>query len=166
MHLTTSDALAPVTRAILPRLADEIAALLPGVELHHVGATAIPGALTKGDLDVVLRVERAQFQTAIAALQTKFDLRQQENWDNAFASFGTDSAFPLPVGVQLVIKDSEADFFLFTRDYLIAHPGALARYNEAKREHADCGADVYWAAKDRVLRDILAEFSKRSGQQT
>lgn len=160
MHLTTSEALAPQVRAILPRLAEQIAAVLPGVEVHHIGATAIPGALTKGDLDVVLRVDHEQFQAAVAALRTRFDVRQPENWDATFASFGTDTAFDLPVGVQLVIKDSEADFFLTTRDYLIAHPSALADYNQAKRDHANQGANAYWAAKDRVLRDILARRNR------
>ncbi|RZK79230.1 MAG: hypothetical protein EOO66_30345, partial [Methylobacterium sp.] len=33
-------------------------------EILHVGATAIPGCLTKGDLDIVVRVERQAFAIA------------------------------------------------------------------------------------------------------
>lgn len=29
-----------------------VAELLPGAEVEHVGATAVPGALTKGDVDM------------------------------------------------------------------------------------------------------------------
>ena len=33
----------------------EVVALLPAAEVEHVGATAVPGALTKGDVDLAFR---------------------------------------------------------------------------------------------------------------
>lgn len=137
-----------------------IAALLPDVEVHHIGATAIPGALTKGDLDVLLRVDGCEFQSAIEILGTSFPVKQRQNWDSNFASFGSDTDYALPLGVQLVVRDSEADFFLFVRDYLISHPEALAAYNRVKREHAGSGVDEYWSAKNRVLAPIIALKTK------
>ena len=160
MILTLSDNLAPTTSDVLTRVFLRIAAALPEVEVHHIGATAIPGALTKGDLDVVLRVEANEFHAAVEKLRGAFAVKQPENWDPYFASFGSDTDFAIPVGVQLVIKDSEADFFLFVRDYLISHPDALANYNLAKQESASLTANDYWTAKDRVLAEILSRKPK------
>jgi GrpB-like predicted nucleotidyltransferase (UPF0157 family) len=154
--LTLSDNLKPIISDVLRRVCLRIAAALPDVEVHHIGATAITGALTKGDLDVVLRVEADEFHAAVEKLRGAFAVKQPENWDPYFASFGSDTDFAMPVGVQLVIKDSEADFFLFVRDYLISHPESLAHYNLAKQGSASLEAKDYWAAKDRVLAQILS----------
>jgi GrpB-like predicted nucleotidyltransferase (UPF0157 family) len=154
--LTVSDDLRPTTSEVLTEVCERIAAMLPAVEVHHIGATAIPGALTKGDLDVVLRVEAQDFNSTIAKLRAAFALKQPENWDPYFASFGSDTDYAMPVGVQLVIKNSEADFFLFVRDYLRSHADALAEYNQAKEESVARGAKDYWNAKNRVLAQIIA----------
>lgn len=38
-------------------VASELAAVLPSsAEVLHIGATAVPGCLTKGDLDIAVRV--------------------------------------------------------------------------------------------------------------
>ena len=156
MSLTLSDELMPIATGVFAQVCNRIATLLPGTEVHHVGATAISGALTKGDLDVVVRVEAGDFAATIEKLRTAFLVKQPENWDPYFASFGTDTEYPLPVGVQLVIIDSEADFFLFVRDYLASHPDALAAYNRAKRESLGLSPGDYWKAKDRVLAPIVS----------
>lgn len=133
-----------------------IAAVLPGVEVHHIGSTAISGALTKGDLDVLLQVEAQDFPSVVAKLRAEFGVKQPENWRPDFASFGSDTDFAMPVGVQVVVKDSEVDFFLFVRDHLIANPDALALYNQAKVESFSRNPEDYWASKNRVLTQILA----------
>ncbi|WP_334493720.1 GrpB family protein [Bradyrhizobium sp. AZCC 1614] len=47
--------------------------MLPtSAEMHHVGATAIPGCLTKGDLDIVIRVDAADFSQVDAQLAERF----------------------------------------------------------------------------------------------
>lgn len=166
MHLRPAEELAPQVAAILPRISARIAEVLPDAEIHHVGATSIPGALTKGDLDVMVRVESGRFAFAVDRLRARFPVKQPENWDPYFASFGSDTEFALPVGVQLVVKDSEADFFLFIRDYLTTHAGALARYNRAKQAHADKGEKDYRSAKDRVLTSLLALRPKPSTRRS
>lgn len=156
MNLTRSEDLAPIAAKVLEEVSAKIAAQLPDVEVHHIGATAIPGGLTKGDLDVLLRVEDSEFHSAIERLRTSFAVKQAENWDPCFASFGSDTDYDLPVGVQLVVKDSEADFFLFVRDHLISNAEALAAYNRIKLEAADKSPDEYWSAKNRFLSSIVA----------
>ncbi len=156
MILTLSENLAPVVDDVLRHVLARLRTILPSAEFHHVGSTAIPGALTKGDLDVLIRVEREEFPQAVEALRQHFAVKQPQNWDPYFASFGDDSRYSMPLGVQVVIKDSEADFFLFIHEYLVSHPKVLADYNRMKLEYADKGAAEYWAAKDRILAPIVS----------
>jgi GrpB-like predicted nucleotidyltransferase (UPF0157 family) len=151
---------APQVRAALARVFAQIHSLLPEVEVEHIGATAIPGAITKGDLDVMVRVPPSQFDVAVAKLKTVFAVKQPKNWNESFASFGDDTAYGLPLGVQLVVKDSESDFFLYLRDHFIQHPDALAAYNELKLRNANKGSDAYWQAKHIFLSEILAARPK------
>jgi hypothetical protein len=102
-----------------------IAARLPGVEIEHVGSTSIPGALTKGDLDLLVRVDAAGFDAAVVTLRGLYAVHQPENWTPTYASFLDPAAVDPPVGVQLAIRGS-ADDLLFApfRQALIDDPAA------------------------------------------
>jgi GrpB-like predicted nucleotidyltransferase (UPF0157 family) len=146
----------PQAERIVSRVFAQLAALLPDAELHHIGATALPGGVTKGDVDVLVRVSAALFPAAVAALRRDFAVRQPDNWTAEFASFGNDTGHELPLGLQVVVKDSEGDFLLFLRDHLLANPEVLAEYNRLKRAHAGEGAEGYWQAKDAFFSRVLA----------
>lgn len=139
-------------------------ALLPKAELHHIGATAIPGAMTKGDVDLLLRVNASDFNEAVEALRQQYEVKQPQNWDPFFASFGNDLEYDLPLGLQLVIKNSEADFFLFVQDYMASHPIVLSEYNRVKIQSVSEGPGKYWSAKNRVLAPIVALYQERPNQ--
>src|SRR2546423_1298093 len=117
MHFMLSDELAPGLREHLARISEQLAVLVPCAEFHHIGATAIPGSITKGDVDVLLRVAPQDFSTSVDSLRQRFGINQPENWTDVFASFTDGCSFPFPLGVQLVVKDSEADFFLFLTEF-------------------------------------------------
>jgi GrpB-like predicted nucleotidyltransferase (UPF0157 family) len=154
--LRTSEELAPIVTPVLQQLTLCLRSLVPHAEIQHVGSTAIPGALTKGDIDVAVRVSGATFASAVDALRSHFAVKQPQNWSSCFASFGDDISYAAPVGVQLVVRDSEADLFHFVHDHFVAHPEALATYNRVKLESAGKGSDEYWKAKDQVLAPIVA----------
>lgn len=156
MELMFAESLAPSLQEPLVRIAAELRALCPRAEFHHVGATAIPGSLTKGDVDVILRVEASEFSSAVEKLRRRFAINQPENWTECFASFADDASYPFPLGVQLVVKDSRSDFFLFLVDYFRANPEQLEEYNRLKQEFARRGTEAYRNAKERFLTPILA----------
>lgn len=154
--LCKSDELHPVVQPILQQLFARIWALLPGAELHHIGATSVPGAFTKGDIDILLRLPPDDFMVAVEVFKQHFQLKQPDNWTAEFASFGDDTKYALPVGLQVVVKDSENDFFLFLRDYFIENPEALHEYNRLKVVNSAGGEERYWNAKNDFLTRILA----------
>jgi GrpB-like predicted nucleotidyltransferase (UPF0157 family) len=157
----------PQAERVVSRVRAHLAALLPDAEVHHIGATALPGGVTKGDVDVLVRVSAASFPAAVAALRGEFAVRQPDNWTAEFASFGDDASHELPLGLQVVVKDSQGDFLLFLRDHLLANPDVLAEYNRLKRAHAGEGAQGYWQAKDAFFSRLLAarEGSRRAEGQ-
>ena len=52
--------------------AAELTKLVPGADIRHIGSTAVPGCLTKGDVDIVVRVKKQRFFIADEALAGSF----------------------------------------------------------------------------------------------
>lgn len=154
--------LAPQVERIVACVTAQLGALLPDAEVHHIGATALPGALTKGDVDVLVRVPPARFPAVVEELRRHFAVKQPANWTDSFASFGEDSGYELPLGIQVVAEDGREDFFLYLRDYFLAHSEALREYDRLKEQHAPGGAEAYWRAKCEFLGAILTEWETRS----
>ena len=164
VDLKPADDLRPAAGLIVADLRTRLEALLPGLEVHHVGATALPASVTKGDVDVVVRVSSAQFSVLVEALKPRFTEKQRENWTPEFASFGDEGSYALPVGVQ-VVRDSENDVFVFLRDYFIAHPDQVREYDRVKAEHASEGPQAYWRAKEAFLSSVLAARADATRRQ-
>jgi GrpB-like predicted nucleotidyltransferase (UPF0157 family) len=152
--------LLPEVNRVVSRLSDRLRSLVPDAEFHHIGATAIAGALTKGDVDVLLRVSAQRFQATVDVLSAHFAIKQPSNWTAEFASFGDDAGYQLPVGIQVKVKDSDSDFLLYLRDYFRSRPAALREYNQLKVAHANEGREGYWRAKDGFLAGILASRNR------
>jgi GrpB-like predicted nucleotidyltransferase (UPF0157 family) len=129
---------------------------LGDAEIHHIGATALPFGHTKGDVDVNVRVRPERFDDVVRELSAQLAVAQLENWTAAFASFSADN-YRLPLGVQVTAIGSGNDFLLRLRDTLIAEPELLERYDGLKLAAAAGGADAYWQAKDRFLRELLLD---------
>lgn len=144
---------------IVERFMSEYSGLLPGVEIHHIGATAMPFGHTKGDVDVNVRVCAADFSHVVGALRRTCRVAQAENWTTTFASFACDG-YELPLGVQLTQIDSASDFLLSLRDRMRSDHDLLLQYDACKLRAASSGADEYWRAKDAFLSAVL---SRRAG---
>jgi GrpB-like predicted nucleotidyltransferase (UPF0157 family) len=145
---------APLARQVIAAFERDWAAELEDVEVHHIGATSLPFGHTKGDVDVNIRVGSDRFAALVHTLAGRLVVAQPENWTETFASFATD-AYALPLGVQITVTDSPDDFLLRLRDQMREDPTLLRRYDDAKLAAADRGADAYWMAKDRLLREVL-----------
>jgi GrpB-like predicted nucleotidyltransferase (UPF0157 family) len=135
----------------------QIAAVLPGAEVEHVGATAIPGALTKGDLDLLVRVPAARFHAAVSALRELYAVHQTEHWTPTYASFVDPEARDPPVGVQLAVAGSPDDaLFAPFRDALIVDPDLLAQYNALKLSLDGAEHEHYTETKGAFVERVLA----------
>jgi GrpB-like predicted nucleotidyltransferase (UPF0157 family) len=132
----------------------ELEGMLPGARIEHIGSTAVPGSLTKGDLDICVIVAGEEFERASRVLAEHFTIHQPENWSPTLASFTAPSEDGIDVGVQLVPAGSrdERDFVGW-RDRLRADPALRARYDELKLRHQGDGMDAYRAAKEALVHE-------------
>ena len=138
---------------IFARRRAELEEVLPAARVEHVGSTAVPGSLTKGDLDICMIVAGEEFEPASRVLAERFEIHQPENWSATLASFIAPPQDGTDVGVQLVPAGSADErHFVGWRDRLRADPELRARYDELKRRHQADGIDAYRAAKERLIR--------------
>lgn len=128
--------------------------LLPAsADIRHVDATAIPGCLSKGDLDIVVRVDPPDFEAADAALAAHF--ARNLGSTHTFSAF-EDSGTTPHLGVQLTVAGAAEDFFHVFIEALTRDPDLLARYNALKRQYDGHPMETYRAAKSAFIEAVLA----------
>jgi GrpB-like predicted nucleotidyltransferase (UPF0157 family) len=152
--LDTSD-YQPRAAAIYDSLAAEFQLLLPGAVIEHIGSSAIPGAVSKGDLDVFIGVSADQFEQAAATIErVGFRLKPETLQTTQLHHFVTDR-YPMDVTVQLVDLGSEFEFFRTFRDLLNRGQGLRNRYNAVKHGAADLDEEGYRECKTQFIEETL-----------
>jgi GrpB-like predicted nucleotidyltransferase (UPF0157 family) len=137
------------------RTRDEVAAVLvtlgvPG-DLVLTGATSVPGALTKGDIDLHLRVPPDDYPRAVATLSAAFPVGSPHSWAATLAVF--DVPGPRPTGLAVTPVGSEHDErFCRTWQALRGDPDLLAAYNAMKA--AGAGTPGYEEAKSAFFTSV------------
>ncbi len=137
-------------------LKSSVQALLPDATIEHVGSSAIPGALTKGDVDVMVQVEAAEFASAQSALDSRFSYNPEMPPEDKFVSFSGEYQ-GMDFGIQLVSGNDDQFGFLRWREALKADSELLAQYNRAKQSRADLDMEAYRAAKSALILSFLEE---------
>jgi GrpB-like predicted nucleotidyltransferase (UPF0157 family) len=136
-----------------------LSAILPAARFEHVGASAVPGALSKGDLDICVLMARESFHEALGVLgEAGFTLRSRP--DRAAPRHIL--AAPLgemPLMVHLVEEGRTTDPLIAFRDALRADPALVERYNAVRLEAAARGATAYRAAKAGFIADVLERLA-------
>lgn len=142
--------------ALFEKTADALLRLLPvSADIRHVGATAVPGCITKGDLDIVVRVAATDFAAADAVLAARYSRNQGSARTDTFAAFEDDAVEP-HLGIQLAVIDSADDFFHQFAYALRENSDLLARYNALKKSFDGRPMAEYRAAKDEFIAATLA----------
>jgi uncharacterized protein len=123
---------------------------VPG-ELVLTGALSVAGALTKGDVDLHLRVEPRSFESVVACLRVAYPVGSPHSWAATLAVF--DVPGPRPTGLAVTPVDSEHDLrFRLAWEALRRDPGLLAEYNALKA--ASTGTEEYEAHKSRFFSSV------------
>jgi len=130
--------------------------VLPTADIRHIGSTAIPGCLTKGDLDIAVRVPVDAFPAAEAALARMY-VRNDGSIRTATFSAFEDGASDPHLGIQLAAIDGPSDFFHLFVEALLSDPELVEEYNKLKRAHAGQAMAAYRTAKDEFIESVLAQ---------
>ncbi len=136
---------------------------IPSADIQHIGSTAIPGSLTKGDLDIQVRVEQKDFEKAQDALSKMYKPNKGNPPTKTYASF-KDTDMKIPLGVQLTVIGSKEDNFTALRDILVSDEKHLQTYNALKKRYQGKSMREYRKAKgafvERVLKTKPFTFSE------
>jgi GrpB-like predicted nucleotidyltransferase (UPF0157 family) len=141
-----------------------ITKLLPEADIQHVGSSAIPNSITKGDLDIQVRVEAAIFPKAVQELSRLYGQNKGSTKADTFRSFKDDSSVP-PLGVQLTVINSEFDFFWKFRDVLLMNDKYRQEYDELKRKYEGKDMELYREEKNQFF-EILMETPEYSSMKS
>jgi hypothetical protein len=139
-------------------IAEEVRDLLaehgvPG-DLVLTGGSSLPGLVTKGDIDLHLRVQGGEFAAAVERLRRVARVAHPEIWTASFATF--ERAEPPVAGIAVTVRGSEHDVrFTTAWERLTADRAAREEYNALKL------AGDYEAAKssffDRIGNPVRNE---------
>ena len=153
-HLVWSDGLLDEARRAREEVAGALVEIgVPG-ELVLTGAASTPGALTKGDVDLHLRVGPADFQDAVERLSRVYEVGSPHAWPATLAVFDIPRA--RPTGLAVTPVGSEHDLrFTTTWRALRRDPALLQAYNALKRRTG--GTDGYEEAKAAFFTSISGE---------
>lgn len=158
-----------IDEAVIADRVDSVAARIHGaigdvavsraVDVEHVGSTALPGALTKGDVDLQLRVQREDFAAVVMALSSSPSFRFYAGAylppDGQSFDVVDDHAIPASVHVTVIGSDSDEQWVyreLFKQDATLR-----ATYDALKRAFDHRPMAEYRREKaslfDRLKRD-------------
>ncbi|MFT9816761.1 GrpB family protein [Lysinibacillus sp. NPDC056185] len=140
---------------------NKITDIIPKADIQHVGSSAIPNSITKGDLDIQVRVSAEQFSKAVELLSNLYERNDESVKTDTFRAFKDDTTNP-PLGVQLTVIDSEFDFFWKFREVLLANNKYRDAYDKLKKEYEAKSMDAYREAKDIFFQRLMEtpEFKK------
>ena len=140
---------------LFERVRNSLVPLLPSdVDIRHIGATAVPGCLTKGDLDIVIRVPGKAFQQADALLARHFARNDGSVRTASFSAFEDATTDP-HLGIQLTMISGPHDFFHLFVEALRRSPELVSEYNTLKLLHEGNDMAIYRAAKDAFVERVL-----------
>jgi GrpB-like predicted nucleotidyltransferase (UPF0157 family)/GNAT superfamily N-acetyltransferase len=129
--------------------------LAPPIDIRHIGATSISGCLTKGDLDIVVRVDPARFLEIDRSLEEHFERNSGSVRTSSFSAFEDADAVP-PLGIQLTAINGPDDRFHHFADALRSAPALVERYNALKIQFDGRPMAAYRAAKDDFIAGVLS----------
>ena len=100
-------------------------------ELRLVGGSSLPGLLTHGDVDLLLRVEPGEFARVTERLSGIYETRREELWTDQMALFLVEPDVPVELAVVPVGSAQDAHFVV-AWERLSESAQLRAQYNALK----------------------------------
>jgi len=132
----------------------DISTLLPFAKIEHIGSSAIPNVISKGDLDIYVEVKPEHFEFTIAQLKT-LNFIEKQNTLRTDELCMLESLNNDDVAFQIVVTDSVFTFFLTFRNKLMDSPALVNEYNQLKLECSHLDHDQYRTIKTDFINRVL-----------
>jgi len=136
-----------------------LSAILPDARIEHVGSSAVPGAYSRGGVDICVAAPRDAFDEALGVLceagYVPRSLRSPDDGADRHATLAAPHG-DVPLTLRLIESGSAHESLMRLRDALRADPTLLSRYNALKIEAGPRGGAAYADAKAAFFADVLA----------
>ena len=132
-----------------------LSSILPDARIEHVGASAIPGAYSRGGVDVCVAVPRGSLAEALGVLcEAGYVAQSRDDADDRHAALVAAHG-DIALTLRLIESGSRHEALMRFRDALRADATLLARYNALKIAAAPHGASEYRAAKAAFIAEVV-----------
>lgn len=131
----------------------KINSILPNARIEHIGSSSVPGAISKGDLDIFIGVEPKALEGAVIALGN-IGFFEKENTLRTHELCMLESNEP-NIALQVVANNSKYEFFIEFRDALINCPELLGSYNQLKKNCLNCTEAEYRNIKSNFINEVI-----------
>lgn len=156
MHFVERDQIVSDIARVYRLQARLIRSLIPRSTIRHIGSTAIPHSITKGDIDLLISVGSEHFGEAEHILSEQFKRNRTSGRSPTFSAFKS-SFGGYPIGIQLVTRGSRDECEFRTVQAWLARSASVRKYNKLKRKFEGKSASAYRKAKARFIAPILRE---------
>ncbi|NOH33473.1 GrpB family protein [Vibrio chagasii] len=127
---------------------------LPNARVEHVGASSIPLAVSKGDLDIFVGVELKELEDAVERL-TALGFKEKLDTLRTPELCMLESISSEDVALQVVANGSEFESFLAFRNKLRMNRTLVQQYNALKMYCEGWPQDQYREKKSAFIEYVL-----------
>lgn len=139
-------------------IAGEVRQLLPNARVEHIGASSIPGAISKGDLDIFVGVPKARIEYAISILERNGYRTKSNTLRNESLCMLEIDSYQYLVALQVVANGSDFEMFLTFRDAVRESEALLKEYNQMKYLCEGISENCYRSRKSEFIEKVLSSL--------
>ncbi|SJL84602.1 GrpB family protein [Vibrio palustris] len=140
-----------------------IQACLPDARIEHIGASSLPNALSKGDVDIFVGVAPEQLEECVATLSA-LGFSQKRDTLRTPELCMLEALSEDDVALQVVANGSEYEDFLLFRDALRATPDLVTQYNALKQACVGVSQAEYRKTKSVFIGRVIEQTRENSSR--
>lgn len=159
MELLTPDFYKSAAEKIFQTVRTDVLRILPHARVEHVGSSAIPGALSKGDIDICVVVGEGLVSVAATSLMKLGYVEKLDTLRTKQLCMLVALRKDVEVALQVIEAGSQFEFFIKFRDALVAESTLVDEYNCVKKASAHLSDDAYREAKSLFIEAVLLRLS-------
>ncbi len=146
----------PEISQLYEEIASVVLQLLPEARVEHIGASSIPGAISKGDLDIFVGLDREELERVITELERNgYRVKPNTLRNKSLCMLEIDS-YQYPVALQVVANGSRFEMFLAFRDAIRKSEALLREYNQMKYLCEGISENCYRSRKSEFIEKVLS----------
>lgn len=141
---------------VFAKVRAELLQKISNLEIEHIGSSAIKGALSKGDLDILVRTSKDRFSEVLSGIQGLGFFIKEDTLRTDQLCMLESKNDGVDVAIQLIERGSKFEMFIQFRDALNADPHLVKQYNQLKVESTGMLAHEYRQRKARFIEEVLS----------